>query len=76
MGGGKGTLNGTMRQRFPECRFRTPPRPNHTVNKLSQRDSRLGRVPTSSTNSVGNLAVYEECLAIRRRLAKVDPYNA
>ena len=46
------------------------------MNKLSQRDSQLGRVPTSSTKSVGNLAVYEECLAIRRRLAKVDPHNA
>ena len=47
------------------------------MNKLSQqRDFRLGRVPASSTKSVGNLAVYEECLAIRRRLAKVDPHNA
>src|SRR5262245_16945821 len=60
----------------PECRFRTPPRPNHRMNKFSQRDSQLGRVPTSSTKSVGNLAVYEECLAIRRRLVKVDPRNA
>jgi hypothetical protein len=45
------------------------------MNKLSQRDSDLGRVPSNSTKSVGNLAVYEECLAKRRRLAKVDPRN-
>jgi hypothetical protein len=45
------------------------------MNKLSQRDSHLGRVPSNSTKSVGNLAVYEECLAKRRRSAKVDPRN-
>jgi tetratricopeptide (TPR) repeat protein len=46
------------------------------MNKLSQqRDFQLGRVQTGSTKSVGNLAIYEECLAIRRRLAKVDPHN-
>jgi len=45
------------------------------MDKLSQRDSSLGRVPTHSTKGIGNLAVYEECLAIRRRLAKVDPHN-
>src|SRR5262249_19565111 len=56
--------------------FPHTPDSNHTMNKLSQqRDFQLGRVPTSSTNSVGNLAIYEECLAIRRRLAKVDPCN-
>jgi tetratricopeptide (TPR) repeat protein len=45
------------------------------MNTLSRRDVYLGRVPSSSTKSVGNLAIYEECLAIRRRLAKVDPRN-
>jgi tetratricopeptide (TPR) repeat protein len=46
------------------------------MNKLSQqRDFQLGHVQTSLTKSVGNLAIYEECLAIRRRLAKVDPRN-
>jgi tetratricopeptide (TPR) repeat protein len=45
------------------------------MNKLTQRDSHFGRVPSNSTKRVGNLAVYEECLAIRRRLAKVDPRN-
>src|SRR5215471_16515323 len=51
-------------------RFQSP------MNKLSQqRDFQLGRVQTSLTKSVGNLAIYEECLAIRRRLAKVDPCN-
>jgi len=45
------------------------------MNKLSQHDSHLGRVPSNSTKRVANLAVYEECLAIRRRLAKVDPRN-
>src|SRR5262245_23756650 len=47
----------------------------HTMNTLSQRESHLGPVPSSSTNSFGNFAVYEECLAIRRRLVKVDPHN-
>jgi hypothetical protein len=45
------------------------------MDKLSQRESHLGRVPSHSTKSIGNLAVYEECLAIRRRLVKVDPLN-
>jgi tetratricopeptide (TPR) repeat protein len=45
------------------------------MNKLSQQCDLLGPVPTSSTKSVSNLAIYEECLAIRRRLAKVDPRN-
>jgi tetratricopeptide (TPR) repeat protein len=45
------------------------------MNKLTQRDSHFGRVPSNSTKRVGNLAIYEECLAIRRRLAKVDPRN-
>ena len=45
------------------------------MNKLSQQRDFLGPVPTSSIKSVGNLAIYEECLAIRRRLAKVDPRN-
>jgi tetratricopeptide (TPR) repeat protein len=45
------------------------------MNKLTQCDSHFGRVPSNSTKRVGNLAVYEECLAIRRRLAKVDPRN-
>jgi tetratricopeptide (TPR) repeat protein len=46
------------------------------MNTLSQqRDFQLGRLRTSSPKNVGNLAIYEECLAIRRRLAKVDPHN-
>jgi tetratricopeptide (TPR) repeat protein len=45
------------------------------MNKLTQRDSMLWGVPSNSIKNVGNLAAYEECLAIRRRLAKVDPGN-
>jgi tetratricopeptide (TPR) repeat protein len=45
------------------------------MNKLTQRDSMLWGVRSNSTKNVGNLAAYEECLAIRRRLAKVDPRN-
>jgi tetratricopeptide (TPR) repeat protein len=45
------------------------------MNKLSQHDSHLGRVPSNSTKRFVNLAVYEECLAIRRRLVEVDPHN-
>jgi tetratricopeptide (TPR) repeat protein len=60
----------------PECFVPAHlPTPTDTMNKLTQRDSHFGRVPSNSTKRVGNLAVYEECLAIRRRLAKVDPRN-
>jgi tetratricopeptide (TPR) repeat protein len=62
--------------RGPEC-FAPAHLPtlSDTMNKLTQHDSHFGRVPSNSTKRVGNLAVYEECLAIRRRLAKVDPRN-
>jgi hypothetical protein len=50
--------------------------PTDTMNKLTQRDSHFGRVPSNSTKRMGNLAIYEECLAIRRRLAEVDPRNS
>ena len=49
--------------------------PIDTMNKLTQSDSHFGHVPSNSTKRMGNLAIYEECLAIRRRLAKVDPRN-
>ena len=45
------------------------------MNKLTQSDSHFGHVPSNSTKRMGNLAIYEECLAIRRRLAEVDPRN-
>jgi tetratricopeptide (TPR) repeat protein len=48
---------------------------SHRPAEPTQCESYLGRVPSSSTKSVGNLAIYEECLAIRRRLVKVDPLN-
>jgi tetratricopeptide (TPR) repeat protein len=54
----------------PALRLQSP------MNKLPQQcHFQWGGVQTSSIKSVGNLAIYEECLAIRRRLAKVDPHN-
>ena len=49
--------------------------PTDTINLQWQRYLSIGDVGSSFSKSAGELASYEESLALRRRLAKIDPSN-